>query len=163
MLVVCESDLETQALSVALRRIRAEIYREATACAVPPAELGAALRGWQGTTVLLQRGARAGEAGRFTPAFGAQCHDLSALGEDLPVLLAVLAEIDEYVTVSNTNVHLLAGLGRTARVLIPYPAEWRWMRREGRSPWFPDFPVYRQELSRDWQPALRELRGDLGL
>ena len=131
--------------------------------ALPPAELGTALRGWQGSTILLQRGARAGEAERFTSAFGAQCHDLSALGDDLPVLLAVLAEIDEYVTVSNTNVHLLAGLGRTARVLIPYPAEWRWMRREGRSPWFPDLPVYRQSQSRDWQPALRELRGDLGL
>ena len=131
--------------------------------ALPPEEIGAALRGWKGTTILLQRGARAGEVERFTLAFGAQCHDLSALGDDLPLLLAVLAEIDEYASVSNTNVHLLAGLGRTARVLIPYPAEWRWMRREGRSPWFPDFPVYRQAQSRDWQPALRELRGDLGL
>jgi len=129
---------------------------------LPPAELGAVLNGWKGTTILLQRGARAGEVERFTSAFGAQCHDLSALGDDLPTLLAVLAEIDEYVTVSNTNVHLLAGLGRSARVLIPYPAEWRWMRREGRSPWFPDFPVYRQAQSRDWQPALRELRRDLG-
>jgi hypothetical protein len=94
---------------------------------------------------------------------GAPCHDLSALGDDLPTLLAVLAEIDEYVGVSNTNVHLLAGLGRMARVLIPYPAEWRWMRREGRSPWFPDFPVYRQSQSRGWQGALAALRSDLGL
>ena len=131
--------------------------------ALPPADLGTALRGWKGTTLLLQRGARAGEAERFASALGAPCHDLSALGDDLPMLLAVLAEIDEYVTVSNTNVHLLAGLGRTARVLIPYPAEWRWMRHEGRSPWFPDFPLYRQAQSRDWQPALRELRRDLGL
>jgi len=85
------------------------------------------------------------------------------LGDDLPALLAVLAEIDEYATVSNTNVHLLAGLGRSARVLIPYPAEWRWMRREGRSPWFPDFPVYRQSQSRHWTGALSALRADLGL
>jgi len=137
--------------------------RMALTKALPPEELGAALRGWHGTTVLLQRGGRAGEVERFTSAFGTQCHDLSLLGDDLPMLLAVLAEIDEYVTVSNTNVHLLAGLGRTARVLIPYPAEWRWMRREGRSPWFPDFPVYRQAQSRDWRPALRELRRDLRL
>jgi len=130
---------------------------------LPSAEVGAALRGWKGTVVLLQRGARAGEAEHFASALGAQCHDLSALGDDLPMLLAVLAEIDEYVTVSNTNVHLLAGLGRAARVLAPYPAEWRWMRREGRSPWFPDFPVYRQSQSRDWQSALAALRGDLGL
>ena len=131
--------------------------------ALPPAELGAVLRGWKGTMILLQRGARAGEAERFGATVGTACHDLSALGDDLPMLLAVLAEIDEYATVSNTNVHLLAGLGRTARVLIPYPAEWRWMRREGGSPWFPDFPVYRQAQSRDWQPALAALRRDLGL
>jgi len=131
--------------------------------ALPPEQLGAALRGWRGSTILLQRGARAGEAERFASPLGAQCHDLSALGDDLPMLLAVLAEIDEYVTVSNTNVHLLAGLGRSARVLVPYPAEWRWMRREGRSPWFPDFPVYRQSQSRDWQPTLHALRGELGL
>ena len=129
--------------------------------ALPPAALGSALRGWRGTTVLLQRGARVGEAERFASTLGATCHDLSALGDDLPTLLAVLAEIDEYVTVSNTNVHLLAGLGRTARVLVPYPAEWRWMRREGRSPWFPGFPVYRQSQSRDWQPALHALSSDL--
>ena len=131
--------------------------------AVPPAELAAALRGWKGTIVLLQRGARAGEVETFTAALGRACHDLSALGDDLPMLLAVLAEIEEYVTVSNTNVHLLAGLGRAGRVLIPFPAEWRWMRREGRSPWFPDFPVYRQAQSRDWQPALLELKRDLAL
>ena len=131
--------------------------------ALPPADLAAALRGWQGTIVLLQRCARAGEVETFTAALGRACHDLSALGDDLPMLLAVLAEIDEYATVSNTNIHLLAGLGRTARVLIPYPAEWRWMRREGRSPWFPDFPVYRQAQSRDWQGALLALRRDLGL
>jgi hypothetical protein len=127
--------------------------------AVPPAELGAALRGWPGTIIALQRGARADHAAQF----GLPFHDLSFLGDDLPALLAVLAVLDEYVTVSNTNVHLLAGLGRTARVLIPYPAEWRWMRREGRSPWFPAFPVYRQPQSRDWSAALKQLRGDLRL
>ena len=127
--------------------------------ALPPAELGAALRGWPGTIIALQRGARPGEAAQF----GAPFHDLSFLGDDLPALLAVLAELDEYVTVSNTNVHLLAGLGKTARVLVPYPAEWRWMRRDGPSPWFPNFPVYRQAQSRDWSAALAALRKDLQL
>ncbi|HEY3073657.1 MAG TPA: glycosyltransferase, partial [Burkholderiales bacterium] len=88
---------------------------------------------------------------------------LSFLGNDLAALLAVLAELDEYATVSNTNVHLLAGLGRSARVLVPYPAEWRWMRRDGSSPWFPNFPVYRQTQSRDWAAALAALRKDLKL
>jgi hypothetical protein len=75
----------------------------------------------------------------------------------------VLSLVDEYVSVSNTNIHLLAGIGRGARVLVPFPPEWRWLRREDRSPWFPDFPVYRQPVSRDWTVPLAALRRDLGL
>ena len=131
--------------------------------AVPPRLLGEALKGWRGTTLLLQRGARAQDAGEFAAGFGAPVHDLSALGDDLPALLAVLSLVDEYVGVSNTNMHLLAGIGRSARVVVPFPPEWRWLRREDRSPWFPDFPVYRQPASRDWRAPLAALRKDLGL
>lgn len=131
--------------------------------AVPPKALGEALRGWRGTTLILQRGARSGDAAQFAAGFGAPFHDLSLLGDDLRALLAGLSLVDEYVGVSNTNMHLLAGLGRSARVLIPYPPEWRWLRREARSPWFPDFPVYRQPVSRDWAAPLAALRKDLGL
>ena len=129
----------------------------------PPKEVGAALRGWRGTTILLQRGAREQDGAEFAAGFGAPHHDLSALGEDLRALLAVLSLVDEYVSVSNTNIHLLAGIGRSARVLVPFPPEWRWLRHEGRSPWFPDFPVYRQPVSHDWSAPLAALRKDLGL
>jgi tetratricopeptide (TPR) repeat protein len=129
---------------------------------VAPQELGAALRGWRGTTILLQRGARPEDAKDFAAGFGAPFHDLSALGDDLRTLLAVLSLVDEYVGVSNTNIHLLAGIDRSGRVIVPYPPEWRWLR-EDRSPWFPDFPVYRQPVSRDWSAPLAALRKDLGL
>ena len=129
--------------------------------AVPPGLLGGALRGWPGRVLLLQRGARAGETEEFAAALQAPVHDLSALGEDLRALLAVLAVVDDYVTVSNTNVHLLAGLNRTARILVPRPPEWRWMHDGESSPWFPGFPVYRQPPSRDWTAPLSRLRRDL--
>jgi hypothetical protein len=57
--------------------------------------------------------------------------------------------------------HLMAGLGRTARVLVPHPPEWRWMVREGESPWFPGFETYRQKVDGDWTPALGRLARDL--
>lgn len=129
--------------------------------AIAPALIGAALRGWPGTVIVLQRSARPGDVEEFSRAFQGRFHDLSALGDDLPGLLAVLAALDDYVGVSNANVHFLAGLGKTARVLVPYPGEWRWMRRPGPSPWFPGFAVYRQAQSRDWTAALQRLRADL--
>lgn len=135
--------------------------RKALMKVVSPRMLGAALRGWPGTVMLLQRGARARDGAEFAAGFAAPFHDLSFLGDELRALLAVLCVLDEYVTVSNTNVHLLAGVGKTARVLLPFPAEWRWMRGAGRSPWFPDSPVYRQPVSRDWSEPLASLRADL--
>ena len=68
----------------------------------------------------------------------------------------------EYIGVSNTNMHLAACAGRTARVLVPAPAEWRWMRNRASSPWFPGFSIYRQTLQGDWGPAFSALESDLG-
>jgi len=130
---------------------------------VPPAALGAALRGWRGTALALQRKLVPADLAAFVGALGAPAHDLSGLGDDLRELLAVLSQLDEYVSVSNTNDHLLAGLGCTARVLVPYPPEWRWMRPAGPSPWFPGFAVYREPRSRGWDAPLSALRKDLSL
>jgi Flp pilus assembly protein TadD len=127
---------------------------------IAPALLGEAVRGWRGTLVSLQRSPAPEELQALRAAAGAPVHDLAAVNDDLRDALAVLARLDEYVAVSNTNIHLLAGLGRRARVLVPYPPEWRWMR-EGESPWFPGFPVYRQSARRDWREALQRLRADL--
>ena len=127
---------------------------------VPAQALGAALRGWRGTLVSVQRQPMPGETDAIAGAAGAPVHDLSALNEDLPEILAMLSVVEEYACVSNTNVHLLAGVGRGARVLVPYPAEWRWMR-EGGSPWFPACAVYREPQSRGWTEPLAKLRGDL--
>jgi len=63
--------------------------------------------------------------------------------------------------VSNTNMHLRAGTGRPARVLVPRPAEWRWMATGDDSPWFPGFRVYRQGPDGDWGAAVNRLREDL--
>jgi Tfp pilus assembly protein PilF len=128
---------------------------------IPPALLGQAVRGWPGTLVSLQRGPTSGDLQAIRAATGAEVHDLSPANEDLAEVLAVLAQLDEYVAVSSTNMHLLAGLGRSARVLVPHPPEWRWMRRDGPSPWFPAFPVYRQPPGLDWTEPLKRLRQDL--
>jgi len=83
------------------------------------------------------------------------------LNEDLEEMLALLTALDDYLGVSNTNMHLRAGIGRTARVLVPWPAEWRWMAAGHASPWYPGFRVYRQQPDGDWNEALTRLRGDL--
>jgi hypothetical protein len=128
---------------------------------LPPQALGAAVRSWPGTVLVIQRGRRDEELAAFARAAHCQARDVSAFTEDLAELLALLSLLDDYACVSNTNVHLLAGIGRTARVLAPYPPEWRWMRGQGGSQWFPGFAVYREPASRGWDAPLSNLRRDL--
>ena len=120
-----------------------------------------ALGGLPGTVVVLQRRPRPDELDRLARRLGRAPADLSALNDDLDDVAAALAALDDYVGVSNTNMHLAAGLGRPARVLVPYPPEWRWMEAGDESPWYPGFRVYRQSISRSWDDALARLRADL--
>ena len=123
--------------------------------------LGTAMRGANGSWIALQRNPAPGEIDKLALHAGAPLHDFSALNEDLEAMLALLAVLDDYVGVSNTNMHLRASLGRTARVLVPRPAEWRWMTAGDESPWFPGFRIYRQGSDGNWEKALERLRGAL--
>ena len=98
---------------------------------------------------------------RLAALLGRPVHDLTALNEDLEAMLALLAAVDDYVAVSNTNVHLMAGLGRGGRVIVPIPPEWRWLHAGATSPWFPDFRLYRQAPGQSIEHALAPLGADL--
>jgi Flp pilus assembly protein TadD len=128
--------------------------------AIEPRALGAALHGVGGTLVSVQRHPRPGELEALSQAAGTVVHDLSAANEDLEEILALIDCVDEYVGVSNTNMHLRAGVGRTARVLVPHPPEWRWLGAQ-ESRWFPGFNVYRATGGAGWGPALAALERDL--
>jgi len=129
--------------------------------AIAPEQLGGALRDHRGTLLALQRRPHPAELDALSAAVSHPVHDFTGLNEDLEAMLALLALIDDYVGVSNTNMHLRAAVGRTARVLVPRPAEWRWLRIGRESPWFPGFAVYRQGLDGSWDRALSALGRDL--
>ena len=128
---------------------------------ISPAALGELARDWPGTVVVMQRVPRQEDVALFSATLGRPWLDWSALNDSLPEVLAGLSLLDEYVGVSNTNMHLLAGIGKTARVLVPHPADWRWMAEGDESPWFPGFKIYRQSRDHSWDEALTKLGQDL--
>jgi len=128
---------------------------------VPLEALASAVRGFKGSIISLQRNPDADETERFAAMLDSRVHDASAINSDLEDMLALLGLLHEYVGVSNANMHLLAGLGGRARVLVPNPAEWRWMATGTVSPWFPQFTVYRQTHDGNWQQATARLQADL--
>jgi tetratricopeptide (TPR) repeat protein len=127
---------------------------------VPPATLGAALSSTQGTVLSVQRKPAADDADAFATALGRAVADFSDVNDDLEAMLALMALVDRYVSVSNTNVHLRASAGKPLHVLVPHPPEWRWSA-EGASPWFPEAKVYRQAAHGSWSDALTALADDL--
>lgn len=128
---------------------------------VPLERIAAALRRSGGTLIALQRAPDAGEIATLSAAAGRSVHDMTGLNDRLEEMLALLAVLDDYVAVSNTNVHLRTAVGRGSRVLVPWPPEFRWMTAGSVSPWFPDSVVYRQELDGSWEQALTALASDL--
>ena len=127
----------------------------------PLGEIAKVLAAMEGTVLVLQRNPEAGEIDALSRGLGREAHDLTALNDELEDMLALLALLDDYVTVSNTNVHLRAGAGGTCRVLVPDPPEWRWMAAGDESPWFPGSKVYRQGMDGDWGAAFQALTKDL--
>ena len=101
---------------------------------------------------LLQRGATSEEVRLFGP----EAVDLCADAESPEKVLDLLPKLDAYVTVSNTNVHLAAGLPERSRpdmhVLATHPPEARWLVRGDSSPWFPGMTAYRQNYRGEWEP-----------
>jgi tetratricopeptide (TPR) repeat protein len=130
---------------------------------IEPALLGAALKHWPGTLVSVQQQPEVADFEAFRNACGRNVFDAARANDDIEDLLALLAAVDELVGVSSTSVHLRGAVDRSARVLVQFPPEWRWMHGGERSPWYPGFTLYRQGAGLDWADALARLRKDLGL
>ncbi|MDX1812211.1 MAG: tetratricopeptide repeat protein, partial [Gammaproteobacteria bacterium] len=114
-----------------------------------------------GTIFVLQRNPQESELALLDSKFS-NVVNASEYNNDLQKMLSLLARLDDYVCVSNANIHLLSGINKSAKVLIPYPPEWRWMDTTGNSPWFPMMETYRQSSDGSWTQALNTLKSSLG-
>ena len=104
----------------------------------------------EATIVSLQRHPAEGEISALAKAVGRPVLDAAVFNEDLEQMLGLLACLDHYYAVSNTNVHLAASLRLPCTVFVPMPPEWRWMSAGEVSPWFPDCRVVRQQADGTW-------------
>jgi len=80
--------------------------------------------------------------------------------------IALVAALDKIATVTTTVAHVCGALGRTASVLVPEVAQWRYAYQFNGGTqmlWYPPDSVtlYRQKPGEDWAPAIRRLAADL--
>lgn len=131
--------------------------RQALMKEAPAALFASALREVPGSVVVVQRNPADGEIDRFENALGRPVLDLSSANDDLEDLLALSGLLDTYVGVSNTKTHLRAARGKLSDVIVPSPAEFRWMNAGDSSPWFPGCRIFRQSADGAWPPAFERL------
>ena len=79
------------------------------------------------------------------------------LGEDLTDFAdaaALLSELDLLITVDTSMAHLAGALGKPVWILLPYVADWRWLRDREDSPWYPTARLFRQPAAGDWPSVI---------
>ncbi|MDO9360455.1 MAG: tetratricopeptide repeat protein [Polaromonas sp.] len=75
---------------------------------------------------------------------------------------AALCELlDVVITVDTSVAHLAAAMGKPTWLLLPSPAEWRWMMDRNDSPWYASMKLYRQPNPGDWVSVMNRVREDL--
>ena len=126
----------------------------------PLQALATGLSGIDATFIAVQRQPETGEIDDFAATIGRPVHDMTDLNDDLEAMLALLGRLDHYICVSNTNTHLRAALGKPSHVLVPCPADYRWMSSGDSSPWFPGSKIYRETPQEGWQTAFDALAAD---
>jgi TPR repeat protein len=101
----------------------------------------------------LQFGPRAAQLGAEqlkTLGGGANIVDLAPLIDDFADTAVALASLDLVISVDTGLVHLAGALGRPAWVVLPYVADFRWLRDREDSPWYPSLRLFRMAHENDW-------------
>ncbi len=83
-----------------------------------------------------------------------------SLAAELPDLALRMAQLDAVVTVDGVLAHLAGALGKPVLLLLPFAADWRWGLAD-RTPWYPRFRLFRQQVPGDWSQPLAEVAAAL--
>jgi hypothetical protein len=90
-------------------------------------------------------------------AFAATCPNLHIISDELESFAetgAVIAGLDLVLAVDTAVVHLAGAMGAEAWVLVPEPADWRWLVGREDCVWYPSLRLFRQETPADWAPVI---------
>jgi len=83
--------------------------------------------------------------------------DLSAELGDFAETGALIKALYLVIAVDTAVVHLAGAIGAEAWVLVPEPADWRWLLGRTDSPWYPTLRLFRQRRAAEWAPVLAEV------
>jgi hypothetical protein len=74
---------------------------------------------------------------------------------------ALIKNLNLVITIDTSVAHLAAGLGVPTWILIPEPADWRWLRGRTDTPWYPNARLFRQQVSGNWATVIEAVCHEL--
>jgi tetratricopeptide (TPR) repeat protein len=74
---------------------------------------------------------------------------------------AAIASLDAVISADTAVAHLAGAMGKPLFLLLPFAADFRWLRERQDSPWYPTARLYRQPAFVDWDSVIDTLRQDL--
>jgi len=92
---------------------------------------------------------------------GMRLTDLTSRLHDFADTAALIAELDLIISVDTAVVHLAGAMGKPVWVLLPEPADWRWMLRREDSPWYPTMRLFRQSRPGEWDEPIARMSQEL--
>src|SRR5690348_10556190 len=122
---------------------------------LPLARLAPLLRRPGARFVSLQRDLREGDEAilRESP----HALDLGGVPDDLADTAALIARLDAVISVDTAVAHLAGALGKRLFLLLPFAADFRWLRGREDSAWYPTARLLRQPAFGDWDGAVAQL------
>ncbi len=110
--------------------------------------------------ISLQKGPPAAQIATLEP--GVDIVDLDAELLDFADTAAVIELLDLVLCVDTSVTHLAGALGKPTWILLPHPADFRWMQKREDSPWYPSARLFRQDALRDWRPVVARVAAESG-
>jgi tetratricopeptide (TPR) repeat protein len=87
--------------------------------------------------------------------------DLTEHFSDFAETAALITELDLVISVDTAVAHLAGAMGKTVWLLLPTPADFRWMLDRSDSPWYPTMRLFRQNRSGNWDEPIEQIAGEL--
>jgi hypothetical protein len=105
--------------------------------------------------VVLQKGPEQRQTGAY---YGrAPLIHLSTEVQNFEDTMAIMAGLDLVLTVDTSVAHLVGAMGLPTWIMLPWCAEWRWLKDRTDSPWYPSARLFRQPAPNDWHATAEQI------
>jgi tetratricopeptide (TPR) repeat protein len=79
----------------------------------------------------------------------------------IDLFAAQVAAMDHVLTIDNSTAHLAGALGLPVSLMLPFAADWRWLKDREDSPWYPTMRLFRQSAPGNWDAVVDRVQSAL--